>query len=153
MFADLMDEVSSLATADNVREEFETHFNLGIAYREMALTDDAVKEFQEAARLLDPEKFPRELVQCCGMLSTCYLEKNMPRSAIRWCQTGLNVPDLLADEAMALRYDMGIAHAECGEPDRALDFFQALFGADPAYRDVAQRIDGLRDQGGAATQG
>jgi tetratricopeptide (TPR) repeat protein len=148
MFADLIDEVNALTDQEITREDFETHFNLGIAYREMALIDDAINEFQAAMKSLQQEKYSKEAIQCCGMLSTCYLEKGMPRSAIRWCQTGLNLKEISSHEALALRYDMGVAHSVTGDSERALECFGLIFSVDPSYRDVAQRIDDLRGSSG-----
>jgi tetratricopeptide (TPR) repeat protein len=144
MFADLIAEVNSLTDQEIAREDFETHYNLGIAYREMGLLEDAIKEFQSSVKALNPEKSPRELIQCCGMLSTCFLEKGMARSAIRWCQTGLSVKEISSHETIALRYDIGVAHASAGDHERALECFGMIFGIDPSYRDVAQRIDDLK---------
>ncbi len=144
MFADLIEEMNSLTDQEIAQEDFETHFSLGTAYREMGLAEDAIKEFQSAVKTLDSAKSPREMIQCCGMLSTCFLEKGMPRSAIRWCQTGLGIRDISSHETMALRYDMGVAHAAAGESDRALECFGQVFGIDPSYRDVARRIDDLK---------
>jgi hypothetical protein len=78
------------------------------------------------------------------MLSTCFLKKDMPSSVLRWCQKGLKVGDISSHEAMALRYDMGIAHSMSGSSERALECFEWIFGLDPSYRDVARRIDELK---------
>jgi tetratricopeptide (TPR) repeat protein len=144
MFADLIEEVNALTDREIAREDFETHFSLGIAFREMGLIEDAIREFQSAVKALNPEKSSKEFIQCCGMLSTCFLEKDMPRSAIRWCQTGLSNKEISSHEAMALRYDMAVAHSSAGEAHRALECFSMIFGVDPSYRDVAQRIDDLK---------
>ncbi len=144
MFADLIAEVNSLTDQQIAREDFETHFSLGIAFREMGLTEDAIKEFQNSVKALDPAKSPKEVIQCCWMLSTCFLEKGMPRSAMRWCQTGLGIKEICPHEAMALRYDMGAAHASVGDSGKALECFGMIFGIDPGYRDVAQRIDDFK---------
>jgi tetratricopeptide (TPR) repeat protein len=144
MFADLMEEVSSLTDQEIAKEVFEDHFSLGTAYREMDLIEDAIKEFQTALKTLDTKKDGRKVVQCCGMLSTCFLKKGMPRSAVRWCQTGLSVADISSHEALALRYDMGVAHSMAGSNEQALQCFDQIFVVDPEYRDVAQRIDELK---------
>jgi hypothetical protein len=68
----------------------------------------------------------------------------MPRSALRWCQTGLSFADISQHEAMALRYDMGVAHSMSGSSEQALECFDRIFGMDPGYRDVAQRIDEIK---------
>ncbi len=144
MFSDLLEEVSSISDQEIAKETFENHFGLGTAYREMDLVDEAIKEFQIALRALDSENETQKLVQCCGMLSTCYIKKGMPKSVLRWCQTGLSVPDLSSHEALALRYDMGLAHLMSGSNNQALDCFDEIFAEDPGYRDVAQRIDELK---------
>ncbi len=148
MFSDLLDEVNSLTDQEIAREEYETHFSLGIAYREMSLIDEAIKEFQDAMKILTPAKHPTEVIQCCGMLSTCFLDKGMPRSAIRWCETGLVVPGISQHESMALRYDMGAALLALGEIEKALEHFTSLQAIDSSYRDVTQKIDELRGDSG-----
>jgi hypothetical protein len=112
----------------------------------MGLVDDAIKEFQGAMKVLDTAKSPREAVQCCGMLSTCFLDKGMPRSAIRWCQTGLGVKDISQHETLALQYDLGLAHSLAGDSEKALDCYGNIFSVDPSYRDVAQKIDHIRGE-------
>ncbi len=144
MFGDLFEEVNALTSQEIKREDYETHFNLGIAFREMGLTEDAIKEFQIAVKGIDADRSPREMIQCCGMLSTCFLERGMPRSAIRWCRTGLDVREISSHETLALQYDMAVAHASAGDFDQALACFGDIFSIDPGYRDVAQRIDNLK---------
>ena len=144
MFADLMEEVAVLSDHEISQESFEDHFGLGTAYRDMDLSEEAIAEFEFAWKIADLKRDSRRMIQCCGMLSTCYLKKRMPNSALRWCQTGLNTADISFHEAMALRYDMGVAHSMSGSNGLALECFDRVFGQDPSYRDVAQRIDELR---------
>lgn len=144
MFADLMEEVSSSTDQESAKAIFDEHFSLGTAYREMELIEEAIKEFESALKAIDLQKGDPKVIQCCGMLSTCFLKKNMPRSALRWCQTGLDLADTTSHEALAFRYDMGIAHAMEGSNERALECFDKIFSIDPGYRDVAQKIDELK---------
>jgi len=144
MFADLMDEIDAPENPEAVRADFEDHYSLGTAYREMDLVEEAIKEFQTALKSIDILKGDPKVIQCCGMLTACFLKKNMPRSALRWCQAGLSVADISSHEGMALRYDMGVAFTMEGENKRALECFDQIFSLDPAYRDVAQKIDELK---------
>ncbi len=144
MFADVIEEMNTLEDDEATKETFDIHFGLGVAYKEMNLVDEAIKEFETAAKSLDPARHARQIVQCSGMLSSCFLEKGMARSALRWCQTGLGLSDISPHEKMALRYDMGVAHSLAGEPEKALGCFGELFDIDPTYRDVAQKIDSLK---------
>ena len=76
------------------------------------------------------------------MLSTCFLKKGMPSSAVRYCQTGLSVADISSHEAMALRYDMGVAHSMAGSEVLELFAREASKG---------RAIDELRRELGVAT--
>jgi tetratricopeptide (TPR) repeat protein len=149
MFADLMEGIGAPSDGEVLKESFEDHFSLGTAYRDMELNEEAIREFQFALKIADLKKDTRRVVQCCGMLSTCFLKKSMPSSAVRWCQTGLKVKHISSHEAMALRYDMGVAHSMSGSNERALECFDEIFSLDPGYRDVAQKIDELRSQPGS----
>ncbi|MBN1566975.1 MAG: tetratricopeptide repeat protein [Acidobacteria bacterium] len=144
MFADLMDDVGPDTTQEDPVESFENHYSLGTAYREMDLLDDAIKEFESALKAANARNDSQRVIQCCGMLSACFLKRDMPSSALRWCQTGLSFADISSHEAMALRYDMGVAHSMSGSSERALECFDRIFGMDPGYRDVAQRIDKIK---------
>jgi tetratricopeptide (TPR) repeat protein len=144
MFADLMEEVGVLTEQEVAKESFEDHFSLGTAYREMELSEEAIKEFEFAMKVAERDRDTKRIIQCCGMLSTCYLKKGMPTSALRWCQAGLSVTDISSHEALALRYDMGVAHSMSGSSQRALECFDRIFDLDPGYRDVAKRIDEIK---------
>ena len=139
-----MDDAGGASDEDVSIDSFENHFSLGTAYREMELLEEAIKEFESALKAAHAQKDAKRTIQCCGMLSTCFLKKGMSRSALRWCQTGLGLADNSSHEAMALRYDMGVAHSMSGSNEQALECFDRIFSMDPSYRDVAQKIDELK---------
>ena len=68
------------------QEDYDTRYNLGIAYKEMGLIDEAIAEFQLAA------KDANRLLECSSMLGICFLEKGMPKLAIKWFEKGLKAP-------------------------------------------------------------
>jgi len=144
MFADIMEETDAMADKEAAKESFEDHFSLGTAYRDMDLAEEAIREFENALKVAERQKDNEKIIQCCGMLSTSFLKKGMARSALKWCQKGLSVADISSHEAMALRYDMGMAHSISGAKQRALECFDEVFGLDPDYRDVAQKIDEIK---------
>ncbi len=119
-------------------QDYETHYNLGIAYKEMGLVDEAIGEFQYAAR--DPSK----TVECCGILGLCFLEKGMPQLALKWYQKGLEMPNLGEHESVGLRYDIAEVYREQGDYKRAIQSYTEVYGLDSTYRDVAAKIKELR---------
>jgi tetratricopeptide (TPR) repeat protein len=118
-------------------EDYETHFNLGIAYKEMGLTDEAIGEFQLAS------KDPARMVECCSMLGLCFLEKGMPQLAIKWYRKGLEAPDIKEVETVGLLYDLGGVYQDTGELELAYRTFLEVYGLNTNYRDVVNRVKEL----------
>jgi len=115
-------------------QDYETHYNLGIAYKEMGLVDEAIGEFQYAAR--DPAK----TIECCGILGLCFREKGMPQLALKWYQKGLAMPALGEHEAIGLRYDIAEVYREQGEYKKAMQVYTEVYGLDSTHRDVTAKI-------------
>ncbi|HYO90210.1 MAG TPA: hypothetical protein VEQ40_01175, partial [Pyrinomonadaceae bacterium] len=61
--------------------DYETHYNLGLAYKEMDLVDEAVEEFQMAAGMVSPQDGTPRYLQCCNLLGHCFIQKGIPRLA------------------------------------------------------------------------
>ncbi|HUP48702.1 MAG TPA: tetratricopeptide repeat protein [Thermoanaerobaculia bacterium] len=120
-------------------EDYDTHYNLGIAYKEMGLIDEAIGEFQLAS------KDPKRAVECASMLGLCFLEKGMPQLAIKWYRKGLEMPEITEDEHIGLLYDLAAAQVEMGDTESAQKAFMEVYGINSNYRDVVSRIKQLED--------
>jgi len=120
-------------------EDYDTHYNLGIAYKEMGLIDEAIGEFQLAS------KDPKRAVECSSMLGLCFLEKGMPQLAIKWYRKGLEMPEISEDEHIGLLYDLASAHQEVGDTEAAQKAFMEVYGMNSNYRDIVSRIKQLED--------
>jgi tetratricopeptide (TPR) repeat protein len=146
--AAIFDEFREAAEEESPESDgdYETHYNLGIAYQEMELLDEAVEEFQSAAALASPRDGTPRYLQCCNMLGHCFMRKGMPRLAVMWFKKGLEAPDHTEDEYQALRYDLGTAYEQMGELDNAIDVFTEVYGIDISYRGVADKLRELQEQ-------
>jgi tetratricopeptide (TPR) repeat protein len=120
-------------------EDYDTHYNLGIAYKEMGLIDEAIGEFQLAS------KDPKRAVECASMLGLCFLEKGMPQLAIKWYRKGLEMPEISEEEHIGLLYDLGSAYVEVGDTDNAQKAFMEVYAINNSYRDIVSRIKQLED--------
>lgn len=126
--------------------DYETHYNLGIAYKEMELLDEAVEQFQAAAAMTSPRDGTPRYLQCCNMLGHCFMSKGMPRLAVMWFKKGLEAPGHTEDEYQALRYDLGTSYEQLGELDKAIDVFSEVYGISISYRGVAEKLRELQEQ-------
>jgi tetratricopeptide (TPR) repeat protein len=136
--ADIFKEFKKGVDKQLGQEDYDTRYNLGIAYKEMGLIDEAIAEFQLAA------KDPGRLLECSSMLGICFMDKGMPKLAIKWFEKGLKAPDRREEEYQGLRYDLAIAHEAAGDLDAALGLFTELYGQDSSFRDVAAKLRELR---------
>jgi pilus assembly protein FimV len=136
--ADIFKEFKKGVDKQLGKEDYDTRYNLGIAYKEMGLIDEAIAEFQLAA------KDESRLLECSSMLGICFLEKGMAKLAVKWFEKGLTAPDRSEEEYQGLRYDLASALEAAGETDKALHVFTDLFGQDANFRDVATKVRELR---------
>ena len=75
----------------------------------MGLVDEAIAEFQLAA------KDESRLLECSSMLGICFLEKGMPKLAVKWFEKGLDRARAAREEEyQGLRYDLAMAHEAVG---------------------------------------
>lgn len=130
--------------------DFETHYNLGLAYKDMEMYDDAVEEFQQGYKALSAGSSTDYATQnqllCCSLLGFCFSQKNLPRLAVMWLRKGLEVPGRSEDEYQALRYDLAAAYEAMGELKNAYDVLQEVYAIDVNYRSVSTRLNEVRLQ-------
>ena len=111
-----------------------THYDLGVAYKEMGLLPDAVGEFETAAR-----DSARECM-CFAMIGMIYLEQNQLDRAAEAYVRALSAAQKTVEQEMSLYYDLGNVYEMKGKNQDALYYFQKIARRDPGYRDVSDRI-------------
>jgi tetratricopeptide (TPR) repeat protein len=126
--------------------DYETHFNMGIAYREMGMLDQSIQELQTAIEQTAPGDGTTRYLQCCNLLGHCFMEKGMPRPAATWFGKGLKAPGHTEDEYQALRFELGTAYELMGDTQRAIEVFSEVYGVDVSYRGVADKLRDLQEQ-------
>jgi len=137
---DLFEEFRSEMGESIADEDPETHYNLGIAYREMGLLEEAISEFQKVANI--PEKGPafRYSMQCSTLLGLAFMEKGQPAIAAIWYEKALKTPGLDQETILALKYDLGVAQELAGDAKAAYASFSQVYAMNIDYRDVSERI-------------
>lgn len=144
--ADIFEEfrVAAEDEEDAPGEDYETHYNMGLAYKEMDLVDEAVREFQSAIGLVMPKDGTPRYLQCCNLLGHCFMQKELPKAAVSWFRKGLEAPGHSKDEYQALRYELASAFEHVGDLNEAIDAFTEIYSVDVAYRDVAEKLQDLQ---------
>jgi len=132
--------------------DHEAHFDLGIAYREMGLLEDAKGEFRAA--MLNPD---REM-ECRYMLGLCGLAQEQFEEAIGEFERIVGSPSAKDEQKLTAQFELGRAWEALGERERARGAYEAVAAADPSFCDVEARLaalekteekaDGLAAEGG-----
>jgi hypothetical protein len=142
MFGELKQDLESGTTT--TEEDPETHYNLGIAFREMGLLDEAIGELQKTCQAVDRgHPFP-QVIQTYTWLAQCFLDKGVPEAAIRWYQKALDAKTIDEETRTALHYELAAAYETAGDRPSALKHFMEVYGRNIDYRDVAERIKPLK---------
>jgi len=142
MFGELKQELEEESTA--TEEDPETHYNLGVAFREMGLLDEAIGELQKVCQSAERgHSFPH-IMQTYTWLAQCFLDKGVPEAAIRWYEKALTLANLDQETRTALHYELASSYEIAGNKSAALSHFMEVYGSNIDYRDVAERIKTLK---------
>jgi tetratricopeptide (TPR) repeat protein len=144
VFGDLLQDFErDLASPSNDEDDPETHFNLGIAFREMGLLDEAIGELQKVCRLDGNRMGAVHAQEAYIWLATCFVEKSVPEASFKWFQRALETAPS-EESRTAVTYELASAYEAAGRKREALDHFMEVYGNNIDYRDVATRIRELR---------
>jgi tetratricopeptide (TPR) repeat protein len=120
------------------KEDYETHYNLGIAYREMGLLNEAIGEFRLVL------KSPDRVINATSMLATCYREKGQLARAEEILGEALDNPTHTGAEGLAgLAYELGRIIEIQGRHDDALANYYRAKKLEPEHKEARERIADL----------
>ena len=142
MFGELKQELEGETASTD--EDPETHYNLGVAFREMGLLDEAIGEFQKVTQAAERGHAFSQLMQAYTWLAQCFLDKGVPQAAVRWYEAALKMPGIDQETRTALHYELACAWESAGNKAAALNNFLEAYSSNIDYRDVAERIKALR---------
>lgn len=120
------------------QEDFQGHYDLGIAYKEMGLVEEAIAEFQIAS------KGEKERLKSFEMLGICFLDRGEPKFAVKQLERGLSTPGYSDEDYIGLRYSLAQAYELTGEIPSAIKTLEDIYTTDVNFRDVGQRLQTLR---------
>ena len=120
--------------------DYDTHYHTAVAYQEMGLLDEAIKEFQEAVGLVQPNDPTRRFFHCANLLGHCFMQKAMPNLALTWYQRALETPGLGDEEKQGIWYELASAYEAEGDLENAGRYFELVYAENIDFRDVSERV-------------
>ena len=137
-FAKMLSRFKSQVADSLGADDVQAHHDLGTAYKEMGLVDEAISEFQQALRAVPDHLGSYEL------LGQCFIDKGEPEAAVRTLTKSLDLPFEIEDELMGIYYYLGRAHEQLGNKLQAVEFYDRVFSLDINFVDVTERLRALR---------
>jgi len=116
-------------------DDYRSHYDLGMAYLEMDLLAEAIREYQTASKC---QKFQ---IRALEMIGLCFLKQNQPNLAIKQLTRGLQLIGSGDREALGIKYNLGLAYEMIGDFDNARSAFEDVYVEDVTFRDVTQKIE------------
>jgi tetratricopeptide (TPR) repeat protein len=142
-FGDMLEKFKAGVAANVDDEDFDSHYDLGIAYREMGLIDEAVAEFQKALR------GSAQRLRAYEALGQCFIDRGEYDVAITTLSRAVREPGLEDEDLIGVLYLLGFASEEGKKPRDAAAYYQRVFAVDIDFRDVSKR---LKHMGKAASK-
>ncbi|HEX8394055.1 MAG TPA: tetratricopeptide repeat protein [Longimicrobium sp.] len=131
--------------AENIEvEDSASHYDLGVAFMEMGLVDEAIAEFQVALR---GGSNPLATLEVLGQ---CFVEKQQYAVAGRVLDRALKLPGAADGDLVGVLYLLGRIQEATGHPDPALEYYERVVSVDIRFRDTSTRVERLRRERGAA---
>ncbi len=131
---EIVEQFTQEVSADIEHDDYRSHYDLGMAYLEMDLLPESIREFQFASYSSMYQ------VRSLEMIGLCFLKQDQPRLAIKKLEKGLSMVGEGDREALGLQYNLGLAYEMIGDAERAKSYFEDVYVVDVAFREVAEKI-------------
>jgi tetratricopeptide (TPR) repeat protein len=134
-FADMLKKFKQGIAENVAQEDYQSHYDLGVAFKEMGLVDEAIAEFQKAL------KAPAGRLPTYEAIGQCFIEKQQYGIAATVLARALGEGGYSDEELIGLLYLLGRAAQALNRFDEALGYYQRVFVVDIEFRDVVKRIN------------
>ena len=133
-FTDMLEKFKAGVAANVDDEDYDSHYDLGIAYKEMGLIDEAIAEFQKALR------GATHRIRAYEALGQCFIDRNDNDTAITVLGRALREPGMEDEDLIGVLYLLGFASEGSKKPRDAAAYYQRVFAIDIDFRDVSKRL-------------
>ncbi|MFQ5543169.1 MAG: tetratricopeptide repeat protein [Nitrospiria bacterium] len=115
------------------KQEVETQYDLGIAYKEMGMISESIKAFQSASQGIT--RFRDGMV----MTAACYRDEGLIDKALKTLEEALIDQRCMGKDAISLKYELALLYEQNSEFNKAAFLYKEIFQIDPSFRNVAHK--------------
>lgn len=146
-FEDVFDEFKKGIEKQFGSEDYDTYYNLGIAYREMGLYDDAISSFHVSVNA------PTKRMDSFIMLGVTHRDISELEKSADYFREALDTQNIKPDERMGLNYELALSLELSGELGEAYSYYKKIYDEKPGFRDISEKIKSLKDRVGTPSGG
>jgi tetratricopeptide (TPR) repeat protein len=136
-FGEMLDKFKAGISRNVDEEDYESHYDLGIAFREMGLLDEAIGSFQKAAR------GPDQLVRASEAIGQCFMDKGEAGVTVTVLERLISTPGLADNQLVGVLYLLGRAAESLSREEEAATYYQRVLAVQIGFRDAADRLSSL----------
>jgi hypothetical protein len=137
-FAKMLEQFKEKVSENIAAGDVRAHYDLGTAYKEMGLFEEAIGAFQAALRA------SAEHLPTYELMGQTFIEMGQPETAVRTLQRALKIQSGVEDEFVAIYYYLARAYEALDERESAVEFYDRVFSLDINFADVTERLRELR---------
>ena len=136
-FGEMLDKFKAGISRNVDEEDYESHYDLGIAFREMGLLDEAIGSFQKAAR------GPDQLVRASEAIGQCFMDKGEAGVTVTVLERLISTPGIADNQLVGVLYLLGRAAESLSREEEAATYYQRVLAVQIGFRDAADRLSSL----------
>jgi tetratricopeptide (TPR) repeat protein len=136
-FSEMLETFKAGVAANVDESDSDSHYDLGVAYMEMGLFDEAIAQFQKAMR---GDASPERRVRAYESLGQSFIEKNQYEVAISSLGGALKESGLNDTKLVGVLYLLGYASEKLAQWQDAERYYRRVFAVDIHFRDVGERL-------------
>jgi tetratricopeptide (TPR) repeat protein len=133
-FLEMLSEFKSKVSEHLGEEDAESRYDLGLAFKEMGLLDEAIAQFQVALRGMESR------LKVYEELGDCFVLKGDYSVALKILQGALRLADDGSAELIGVHYKLGRSYEELGRVAEARDAYERVIALDLEFRDASSRL-------------
>jgi len=137
-FAKMLEQFKEKVSENIAAGDVRAHYDLGTAYKEMGLLEEAIGAFQAALRA------SAEHLPTYELMGQTFIDMGQPDAAVRTLQRALKIQSGVEDEFVGIYYYLARAYEALDKKESAVEYYDRVFSLDINFADVTERLRELR---------
>jgi tetratricopeptide (TPR) repeat protein len=139
-FEDLLEEFKEGVLENIEDKDFNSHYDLGITYKEMGLLEEAVQEFEKASKGKEIK------LKSTEMLALCLIEKGDLTGAEKVITEAISLGGHKDSEYLGLKYSLAQIYERINKNEEAARLFKEIVDTDTEFKDAHAKLKELEER-------